>query len=686
MSLGLFTPFLLAGAALMALPWLIHRIRRPERIPTPFSSLMFVPQTKKNVVQRRRIEHWLLMLLRMLGLLLLCFAFSRPYLTALAIQIGDDRPVRHLVLIDTSYSMGTLDWFSQAQAIADDLVSKTGDKDAIGVAVFDSELRVMSPVYSANDPEAGTKSRASEAVARAKVGYDATRYVEALRAAESQLLADVDPDTATETRRILHVITDLQAGGADSGFDSWRVSPLIECFVYPVGERPARSAAIVDSSISESRDGGLHVRVKVRNWSLAEEEQSEIALVAGEFEESQIVAIAPGGTGQAVFDLEPTESAEAIQVSIGPDALDIDNRNYIAWNPEQRPVLGVVEGDETTFSGLALSSERSPWETVSVDDSEALGVFQAMVYTGDETLDAATQGRLGQWVNDGGRLLVQLNADPADWPRALLSSAGVELGNLAYEEVSESQYTSIEWVDLDHEIFEAFRSPRLSDFTPIRFFNYATATLGDTVRAIARFESSEQDDGPPAAVIAPYGDGVIVAWLFHVGLDDTTLPRSPRFVPMLFETLRYLTPSDRVASGYTVGAAVHPPAMPAGETEGTWERAMNEDEPEVWTLADAPRWESPGIARWRLEGEEGWRHIAAVNIDPAESDPARITESEFALKYFSSNTLGDGSSPADAAQAAIGSETVVRNEFGYFIILGLVLWLFLESVYAARLA
>ena len=84
MGLALLTPLFLAGAALVAAPFLIHQIRRPEREPLRFSSHMFVPNIQREVIERKRVQHLLLLLLRMAMLILLAAAFSRPYWRAAA--------------------------------------------------------------------------------------------------------------------------------------------------------------------------------------------------------------------------------------------------------------------------------------------------------------------------------------------------------------------------------------------------------------------------------------------------------------------------------------------------------------------------------------------------------------------------------------------------------------------------
>jgi len=73
--------------------------------------------------------------------------------------------------------------------------------------------------------------------------------------------------------------------------------------------------------------------------------------------------------------------------------------------------------------------------------------------------------------------------------------------------------------------------------------------------------------------------------------------------------------------------------------------------------------------------------VEAVNIDAAESDPARISPAEFAIR------LCDGPVAPDAGVAGEGAETgAATREYGRAgigLLLGLLL---LESGYAVRLA
>ena len=73
-------PLLLAGFVAVALPILLHMIRRHTRKRVTFSSLMFLRTTPPRLRNRSRLEHMLLLILRCLILCLLAFAFARPFL------------------------------------------------------------------------------------------------------------------------------------------------------------------------------------------------------------------------------------------------------------------------------------------------------------------------------------------------------------------------------------------------------------------------------------------------------------------------------------------------------------------------------------------------------------------------------------------------------------------------------
>src|SRR5207247_8002827 len=78
--MSFLNPFLLFGSLALAIPVLIHLVRRERSEIVPFSSLMFLLKIPKRMIRQQMLKNLLLMLLRILLIALLVGVFARPYL------------------------------------------------------------------------------------------------------------------------------------------------------------------------------------------------------------------------------------------------------------------------------------------------------------------------------------------------------------------------------------------------------------------------------------------------------------------------------------------------------------------------------------------------------------------------------------------------------------------------------
>ena len=63
--MGWLAPGFLLGALTIAVPVWLHLLKRSASRPRQFSSLMLFEPQQRSTTRRRRIDHWLLLLLRM---------------------------------------------------------------------------------------------------------------------------------------------------------------------------------------------------------------------------------------------------------------------------------------------------------------------------------------------------------------------------------------------------------------------------------------------------------------------------------------------------------------------------------------------------------------------------------------------------------------------------------------------
>jgi hypothetical protein len=146
-------------------------------------------------------------------------------------------------------------------------------------------------------------------------------------------------------------------------------------------------------------------------------------------------------------------------------------------------------------------------------------------------------------------------------------------------------------------------------------------TAPETAAVVARYS-----DGSPALVEEQLGDGRVLVFASDLNDRWNDLPLQPVFVPFVHEMLRYLAAPRSLRTEYFVGE-ISGPGLP--------------DSPGLVTHAGRP---------------------VVINVDPQESDPARISIEEFlagvsrsnaakALRETGMNATAAGPVPSDAVES-----------------------------------
>ena len=170
MGLSWINPLYLAGLSLLALPVLIHLVQRQQTSGIKFPSLMFLRQIPWREKRRLEIRHWLLLLLRCLLLLLVVFAFARPFLSSestpamLDLERSDS-----VIVIDRSYSMRISDSWQQAQQIALKLVEEKQAQDRLEKLLLDG-IRSGEPSPLTKQDWAELRTEVAERLQKYKAG------------------------------------------------------------------------------------------------------------------------------------------------------------------------------------------------------------------------------------------------------------------------------------------------------------------------------------------------------------------------------------------------------------------------------------------------------------------------------------------------------------------------------------
>ena len=525
----LYPAFLVGGLAI-ALPIVLHLLRRDVAPEVPFTAVRLLQKAPIERAERRRLRELILLAARIAALLLLATVFARPY-----VQGAAPAPVR-VVAIDRSYSMGTPGVFARALDLARAAIGEASTGERIAVVAFDDRAELLA------EPGSGAEARA--ALDGLTTGVGATRFGPVF-----QLATELAAGAAGR----LVVITDLQR----SGWESESPATLPAAWTLDVRDavkdarqnvavtaasvRPDRIVASVQNGGSASRAGKIRVVVDGREGA-----SSEYAVPAGATVDVSIPFRAPAvGALSVVVD--------------DPEGLPADNTRYVALGSSAPATSLVITGADTSAEGAAtkpaafyLSRALStvPGEhvevvpgarvaTMSVDELSsrrgiALLSTRGLDRPGRERLMAFVRGGGGLFLAAGSELEVPVLAEMTGWQPPLAA-------------VEQTGPLTLAATDVRHPIFRPFGS--LSANLGQARFDRAWRVSPDGWSVIARFSN-----GTPALLERSVDRGRIVLFASDFDRRWNDLPLHPAFVPMAVEALRYVGGS-RAARDFTVAQA-----------------------------------------------------------------------------------------------------------------------------------
>ena len=413
-SLGFAAPWVLLASLAILVPVIAHLSRQEDREGRGFPSLMFLRRVPFPTRSRRRLTDLLLLVLRLLAILFLVFAFAQPYLLV-DDEGGDTARRARVVLLDRSASMAVGDRFARARRAADQALRTDAGGVRIALVAFDDSAHTLSEF--ADDPGA-----ALQALRVASPGNRSSDLGKALNHA-SRILAD----TALPQREVI-LISDLQR----SALGMEPILPIgVELSVKRIDEPVRDNLALLSvrpAAHTDSADSAVTLTVRVANTGSAARDSSLRLLVDGLPGAQRQVSLA--ATEQRDVEL-PVFAAlgrpTRVQLNLEDDALAIDNARYVVIAPP-RPinVLWIADssrGNSFVNAALAGTSQQSQHRSLNVRGSsvqvnnvdltrlQSQQIAQADVIVLDRVLPGAEAiaQAIVQRVEDGGGLLTVMD-------------------------------------------------------------------------------------------------------------------------------------------------------------------------------------------------------------------------------------------------------------------------------------
>src|SRR5688572_13621049 len=333
--MSFLTPLFLIGLAGLAVPVLLHLIQRERKQVVQFPSLMFLRRIPYQSVRRRRIRHWLLLMMRLAALALIVFAFARPFFRGADPQVSASGGAREVViLVDRSYSMGYGDRWSRALAAARAAVDELTPSDRASIVFFGSGTDVA--LRSTSD-----KGRLHSALAGAQLSAGATHFGPVLKLAGSIL------SESTLPRREVVLVSDFQRGGW-RGADGVRLPDGAVLTTAVIGDPHTSNVAVTPVAIERSTFSDqerVTVTAGVTNHGASAMDGVAVTLeVNGRTIQTQRVKVDGNASSSTTFaPVTLTASEVRATVRVADDAMKRDNAFHFMV-AAGRPVKTVMAG------------------------------------------------------------------------------------------------------------------------------------------------------------------------------------------------------------------------------------------------------------------------------------------------------------------------------------------------------
>lgn len=657
-------PLFFVALAGLAIPVLLHLTQREKKQIVRFPSLMFVRRIPYQSVRRRKIQHWLLLVVRLAALALIILAFARPLIDRTDLPTTGSSAREVVILLDASYSMGFGDRWARAQEAAREEIARLTASDRGSVVLFGSgaEIQIRSTAE---------RSRLQASVDAAAPGVSATRFAPALKVAGG-IVAD-----STLPRREVVLISDFQRGGW-RGEEGARLPPNTTLTPVPIqgpAEQPNLSVAGVSMARSTfSNQQRVTVTAGIVNRSERPSTGGSVTLeVNGLTIGTKPIAVDAGGSTSVTFDPFTVSSPNMrATVHVPDDALAADNAFNFVVSPS-RPVRLTLVDRGTPAAGLylrrALSIGDAPkFEIVSrlpgevTDDDLRLS---AVVLLNDVEVSTSLAKRLARYVDQGGGMFVA-TGPRATWPKevdALPATIGPPVDR------SRGDAARVGGLEYGHPVFEPFRAPRSGDFSAIPVYGYRNLTAAKDARVLARF-----DAGTPAVLERRVGRGRILQWSSSLDVAWSDFPTKPVFPIFVHQAAKHLAGYAEPAPWLTVGQVLNASSA-AGATKAplrvlltpSGRRVPVEDEgTDVLEVAEQGFYELRGD-RNEAEG------VVAANVDPAEADLTPIDPREITAAAAGG---GGGIGPGGTTEGVpLTREAREKNQrlWWYFLVVGILL-------------
>ena len=638
--MSLLSPWFLVGALLVAGPIIFHLIRRATKDRIHFSAMRFLRESPPKLQKKSRIQNPWLLALRCLIIVLLAFAFARPFFDSdTPINLTTNPPKAIVLAIDSSASMQREGAWENAVQRALSYLGTVDAADKLSIVTASTNARLLLSFEQWDKWPVNERSTLAEALLSETLpSWGATRLDDAIELALSEL-EQIDEGAETATEKTVVLISDMQSTSRIAGVAGreWPDDCILELETIQ-GSHPGNTGIRWLGWTGDEENRSMRIGIQSSGQSIAS--NLSLALFDAKSDTSlgqPLKLYSNTGDNRMVLLEVPRDAVGPFRVELSGDPDTFDNVLHIAENqprPMQLQYLGnPANSEDPDQSAFYIKRASAGWIDPSVQfldvDSESgrdtdLPPFlfidspltQNKVASAREQIEAGSHALLLLSSRDMLATASSL-AEESDWSLAQTSQEDSRLGN----------------IDFQSHAFAIFSDPRFSDFSRIRFWHTHKLDMPNSADLSI---IAEYDDKGPAIIEKTLGSGLLTIWVADWSPQKSQWPLSTKFVPWLqrlFERAAggsnrtSIVRTDFIASAFDTDFSEWKPMGESAYSSGAPTEPglyqLKQGFTERWIAVQSP----PEESQWDTLPYEDWERLGAP-LEVAAASAAEESERE----------------------------------------------------------
>ena len=720
LGFGFLTPWLLLGAAAMAIPFVLHLMSNVRAKSIQFPTLRFLKMSMEKTARRRRVQHWLLLLLRAALLGLLAIAVAEPITQALGGWMGKNSHAVAVVL-DNSCSMaaksGGVTRLEQARKQAGELLTGENppEKGAVLATNGPSPAGEITSDWAAlgrtaaNTPQSGGRAPLLQKIRQAAKLLDKPEIV---------------------AQKSIYVFSDLQKASFEEIASAKKLIDQedIHVMIVNTASRGRGNVAITKVEIGGRRivNSSIKAVATIVNSSPGDREVNAGLKLNGELKGApRRIMLAGAGKDRSVATVRfliasgSTPGAKIAEVFLCDentqpfkDDLELDNRRQFCLTVGPRARALILRGKTAENASPAddastqLKIATDPWngradkpwsitqKLMNAADFQPqdLAETDALLIANVASFTPGQAAAISDFVSRGGTVMIFLgpDTDPDAYNKAfgttflpgkLLQPVG-QIG-------PDAEAAGVTSVDVSHPYLKGLFKERDDYLSPLarRYFRLDRSGRGSTVL----MGLSNRD---PLILTKKIGRGRITLCATAASGQWSNFPGSGAnvIVPMIVRACLQAPQSRQTADSYDWGAQV--PIRPKTTKRGSI-TVTAPGKSETFTLKLNPRGQatftntrSLGVYHWRIDGPDagkpGNSGSFAINPNGAECDLNQYANEDFrrALTRAEMKNVYVGATLKEVTAFAVADAQ--PTEWWDLVCVAVILLLIVEALVANR--